>query len=87
MIRTRKSRLARFIAIVSLTAHRQVAWLGPSSRSLLLRTSRGYTPAPLSTTSSTSNVAGGEAQHFVEGQRYSRRVVDIVSLEAAQRFD
>jgi outer membrane protein TolC len=32
----------------------------------LLRTS-GYTPAPISTTSSTSNVAGGEAQHLVEG--------------------
>jgi NodT family efflux transporter outer membrane factor (OMF) lipoprotein len=28
----------------------------------------GYTPAPISTTSSTSNVAGGEAQHLVDGQ-------------------
>ena len=27
----------------------------------------GYTPAPISTTSSTSNVAGGEAQHLVDG--------------------
>ena len=27
----------------------------------------GYTPAPITTTSSTSNVAGGEAQHLVEG--------------------
>jgi len=28
----------------------------------------GYTPTPVSTTSSTANVTGGEAQHFVEGQ-------------------
>jgi NodT family efflux transporter outer membrane factor (OMF) lipoprotein len=27
----------------------------------------GYTPTPVSTTSSTTTVAGGEAQHFVEG--------------------
>ncbi|MGA2962761.1 MAG: efflux transporter outer membrane subunit [Candidatus Korobacteraceae bacterium] len=28
----------------------------------------GYTPTPLSTTSSTSTVVGGEAQHFLEGR-------------------
>jgi NodT family efflux transporter outer membrane factor (OMF) lipoprotein len=28
----------------------------------------GYTPSPVSTTSSATNVAGGEAQHFVTGQ-------------------
>lgn len=28
----------------------------------------GYTPAPPSTTSSTPNVSGGEAQHFIQGQ-------------------
>lgn len=31
----------------------------------------GYTPSPLSTTSSSANVASGEAQHFVTGQDIS----------------
>jgi NodT family efflux transporter outer membrane factor (OMF) lipoprotein len=67
MTLTRKLRLAHFIAIsaVLLTAGCAV---GPEFKRPAAPTNSGYTPAPLSTTSSTSNVAGGEAQRFVEAR-------------------
>jgi len=66
MIRTRTSRLARFIAISALLLTAGCA-VGPRFKKPAAPDVSGYTPAPISTTSSTSNVGGGEAQHLVEG--------------------
>ncbi|MGA7929129.1 MAG: efflux transporter outer membrane subunit [Candidatus Sulfotelmatobacter sp.] len=66
MIRTRKSRLTRFIAISALVLTAGCA-VGPRFKKPAAPDISGYTPAPISTTSSTSNAAGGEAQHMVEG--------------------
>ena len=66
MIRTRTSRLARFIAISALLLTGGCA-VGPRFKKPAAPDVSGYTPAPISTTSSTSNVGGGEAQHLVEG--------------------
>jgi NodT family efflux transporter outer membrane factor (OMF) lipoprotein len=66
MIRTRTSRLARFIAISALLLTGGCA-VGPRFKKPAAPDVGGYTPAPISTTSSTGNVAGGEAQHLVEG--------------------
>jgi len=67
MIRTRKSRLTRFIATSTLLLTAGCA-VGPRFKRPGPPTNGGYTPAPLSTTSSTSNVAAGDAQQFVEGR-------------------
>jgi NodT family efflux transporter outer membrane factor (OMF) lipoprotein len=67
MIRTRKSRLTRFIAISALLLTAGCA-VGPRFKRPAAPDVGGYTPAPISTTSSTSNVAGGEAQHLAEGR-------------------
>ena len=67
MIRTRKSRLARFIATSALLLTAGCA-VGPNFKKPAAPDVGGYTPTPISTTSSTANVAGGEAQHFVEGR-------------------
>jgi len=67
MTRTRKSRLARLIATSSLLLLAGCA-VGPSFKRPAPPDVGGYTPTPISTTSSTSNVAGGEAQHIVEGR-------------------
>src|ERR1039457_1454938 len=66
MIRTRKSRLACFIATSALLLTAGCA-VGPRFKRPAAPDVGGYTPAPISTTSSTSNVGGGEAQHLVEG--------------------
>jgi len=66
MIRTRTSRLARCIAISALLLTAGCA-VGPRFKKPAAPDVSGYTPAPISTTSSTSNVGGGEAQHLVEG--------------------
>ena len=66
MIRTRKSRLACFIATSALLLTPGCA-VGPRFKRPAAPDVGGYTPAPISTTSSASNVAGGEAQHLVEG--------------------
>ena len=66
MIRTRTSRLARFIAISALLLTAGCA-VGPRFKKPAAPDVSGYTPAPISTTSSTSNAGGGEAQHLVEG--------------------
>jgi NodT family efflux transporter outer membrane factor (OMF) lipoprotein len=66
MIRTRKSRLTLFIAIPALVLTAGCA-VGPRFKKPAAPDVSGYTPAPISTTSSTSNAGGGEAQHLVEG--------------------
>jgi NodT family efflux transporter outer membrane factor (OMF) lipoprotein len=66
MIRTFKSRLTCFIAASALVFTAGCA-VGPDFKRPGAPDAGGYTPAPISTTSSTSNVAGGEAQHLVEG--------------------
>jgi len=66
MIRTRKSRLACFIATSASLLAGGCA-VGPRFKKPTAPDVGGYTPAPISTTSSTSNVGGGEAQHLVKG--------------------
>jgi NodT family efflux transporter outer membrane factor (OMF) lipoprotein len=67
MTLTRKSRPVHFIAISALLLTAGCA-VGPEFKRPAPPTNGGYTPAPLSTTSSTSNVAGGEAQQFVDAR-------------------
>jgi NodT family efflux transporter outer membrane factor (OMF) lipoprotein len=67
MIRTHKSCLARLIAVLVLLLTTGCV-VGPRFKKPPAPDVTGYTPAPISTTSSTSNVAGGEAQHLVDGQ-------------------
>ncbi len=64
---TRKCRLAQLIAISGLLFIAGCA-VGPEFKKPPAPANAGYTAAPLSTTSSTSNVAGGEAQQFFEGK-------------------
>jgi NodT family efflux transporter outer membrane factor (OMF) lipoprotein len=67
MFRVRISRLAPFIAtwVLLLTPGCVV---GPNFKKPAPPDVAGYIPTPISTTSSTPNVAGGEAQHIVEGK-------------------
>jgi NodT family efflux transporter outer membrane factor (OMF) lipoprotein len=67
MFRTRKSRLARFIATSALLLTAGCT-VGPNFKRPAPPDVGGYTPTPISTTSSTADVAGGEAQRFVEGK-------------------
>jgi NodT family efflux transporter outer membrane factor (OMF) lipoprotein len=67
MIRTRKSRFALFIAAYSLLLTAGCV-VGPNFKKPAPPDVGGYTPTPISTTSSTPNVAGGEAQHLVQGK-------------------
>jgi NodT family efflux transporter outer membrane factor (OMF) lipoprotein len=67
MILTHNSRLARFIAISALLFTAGCA-VGPKFKRAAPPANGGYTPTPLSTTGSTNNVAGGEAQQFLEGR-------------------
>ncbi|HME56694.1 MAG TPA: efflux transporter outer membrane subunit, partial [Terracidiphilus sp.] len=67
MFRTRKLRLARFIATSALLLTAGCV-VGPNFKKPAPPNVGGYTPTPISTTSSTANVAGGEAQHLVEGR-------------------
>ncbi len=67
MTLTRKCRLAHLIAISGLLFIAGCA-VGPEFKKPSAPANAGYTAAPLSTTSSTSNVAGGEAQQFFEGK-------------------
>src|SRR5579863_5287146 len=41
--------------------------MGPNFKTPAAPQVNGYTPSPLSTTSSATDIAGGEAQRFVEG--------------------
>ena len=67
MTLTRKSRLARLIAISALLLTSGCV-VGPRFKRPAPPTNGGYTPSPPSTTSSTPNIDGGEAQRFVEGR-------------------
>ena len=67
MILTLKSRAIRCLAF-SIWVFTAGCAVGPQFKKPTAPTNAGYTPAPLSTTSSTDNVAGGEAQKFVDGQ-------------------
>src|SRR5271157_1584607 len=66
MFRTRILRLARFIATSALLLTAGCV-VGPKFKKPAPPDVGGYTPTPISTTSSTANVAGGEAQRLVEG--------------------
>jgi NodT family efflux transporter outer membrane factor (OMF) lipoprotein len=65
MTRTHKSRLA-FIITISVMLLTAGCAVGPEFKRPAAPANGGYTPAPLPTTNSTNNVAGGEAQQFVE---------------------
>ena len=67
MTRTPKSLLGHSLAISVLLLTAGCA-VGPEFKKPAAPANGGYTPAPLSTTTSTSNVAGGEAQKFVDAQ-------------------
>ena len=63
----RKSRPASFI-LTSILLLLAGCAVGPNFKRPAPPDVGGYTPTPPLTTSSTTNVAGGEAQHFVEGR-------------------
>jgi NodT family efflux transporter outer membrane factor (OMF) lipoprotein len=67
MIRPYKSRVTGLLA-ASLLLFTAGCAVGPNFKRPAAPDVGGYTPTPISTTSSTSNVAGGEAQHLVEAQ-------------------
>src|SRR5271157_246962 len=67
MFRTRTSGPARFIAASALLLTAGCV-VGPKFKKPAPPDVGGYTPTPISTATSTSNVAGGEAQHIVEGR-------------------
>lgn len=67
MTPTRKSRLNTLIAFSVLLLAAGCA-VGPKYQRPAPPDVAGYTPTPVTATTSTSNVAGGEAQHLVEGR-------------------
>jgi NodT family efflux transporter outer membrane factor (OMF) lipoprotein len=67
MTLTRKSRCAHFMAISAVLFMVGCA-VGPNFKKPTAPAVPGYTPTPLSTTSETTNVTGGEAQRFLEGR-------------------
>lgn len=67
MTLTRKSRVIALIAISALLLIAGCA-VGPNFKKPAAPKVPGYTPTPPSTTSSTPNVSGGEAQQFVEAR-------------------
>jgi NodT family efflux transporter outer membrane factor (OMF) lipoprotein len=67
MFHTRKSRLARFIATSTLLLTASCV-VGPNFKKPAPPDVGGYTPTPISTTSGTPNLVGGEAQRLLEGK-------------------
>jgi NodT family efflux transporter outer membrane factor (OMF) lipoprotein len=67
MFRACKSRLFRFIAALSLLLTAGCV-VGPNFKKPAAPDVGGYTPTPITTTNTTPNVAGGEAQHLVDGK-------------------
>jgi len=67
MVLTHKSRLVSIIAAFLLLFAAGCA-VGPNFKKPAAPNVTGYTPAPISTTSSTANVTGGEAQQIVDGR-------------------
>jgi NodT family efflux transporter outer membrane factor (OMF) lipoprotein len=63
----RKSRLAHFMGMLALLLTAGCA-VGPEFKKPTAPANAGYAPAPPSTTSSTSNVTGGQAQKFLDGK-------------------
>jgi outer membrane protein TolC len=70
MVLTHKSRFVHIIAS-SLVLFATGCAVGPNFKKPAAPNVTGYTPAPISTTSSTANVAGGEAQKLVDGRDIS----------------
>jgi NodT family efflux transporter outer membrane factor (OMF) lipoprotein len=66
MFRSRQSHF-RFIAASALLLTAGCV-VGPKFKKPAAPDVGGYTPAPISTTSSTAKVPGGEAQHFLDGR-------------------
>jgi len=62
-----KSRLALFVA-VAFSLFSASCLVGPNFKKPAPPDGGGYTPTPISTTSNTPNVTGGEAQRLVNGQ-------------------
>jgi len=67
MVLTHKSRLVSIIAAFLLLFAAGCA-VGPNFKKPAAPNVTGYTPAPISTTSSTANVTGGEAQQIIDGR-------------------
>jgi len=67
MFRTLRSRLVPFVATAALLFTPGCV-VGPNFKKPAPPDVGGYTPTPISTTSSTPNVTGGEAQHLLEGK-------------------
>ena len=66
MTLTAKTRVFALIGVSALVLAAGCA-VGPNFKRPAAPTVPGYTPAPLSTTSATENVSGGDAQTFAEG--------------------
>ena len=67
MLHAHKPRLAQLILASALLITTGCV-VGPRFKKPAAPNVAAYTPAPISTTSSTNNVAGGEAQYLVEGR-------------------
>jgi NodT family efflux transporter outer membrane factor (OMF) lipoprotein len=67
MFRTRKSNLSRSIAALALLIT-SACVVGPNFKKPAAPDVGGYTPTPITTTNSTPNVTGGEAQRLLDGQ-------------------
>jgi outer membrane protein TolC len=67
MVLTHKSPFVSIIA-GSLLLFAAGCAVGPNFKKPATPNVTGYTPAPISTISSTANVTGGEAQHLVDGR-------------------
>lgn len=66
MTRYHKSCFLQFLAISAALLVAGCA-VGPNFKKPAAPTVPGYTPGPLTTTTTTPNVPGGDAQHFVDG--------------------
>jgi NodT family efflux transporter outer membrane factor (OMF) lipoprotein len=67
MFCTRQSHLARFIVTSALLLTAGCV-VGPKFKKPAAPDVGGYTPTPITTTNTTPNVTGGEAQHLVDGK-------------------
>jgi len=71
MILTRKPRLASLLTTLALLLtfmlFTSACVVGPKFKKPVAPDVSGYTPAPITTTTATPNVAGGEAQHLAAG--------------------
>jgi len=66
MMFARNFRLTRWLAAAASVFLASCA-VGPNFKKPAAPNVTGYTPSPISTTSSAAGVSGGEAQHFVDG--------------------